>query len=33
VPLRQVAELEKAPLRPALGLSDNLPRPRTDRRA
>ncbi|HEY1504643.1 MAG TPA: hypothetical protein VGF92_10110 [Stellaceae bacterium] len=33
VPLRQVAELENAPLRPALGLSDNLPRPRTDRRA
>jgi len=33
VPLRQVAELEKAPLRPAMGLSDNLPRPRTDRRA
>jgi hypothetical protein len=33
VPLRQVAELEKAPLRPALGLSDKLPRPRTDRRA
>jgi hypothetical protein len=33
VPLRQVAELETAPLRPALGLSDNLPRPRTDRRA
>lgn len=33
VPMRQVAELEKAPLRPALGLSDNLPRPRTDRRA
>jgi hypothetical protein len=33
VPLRQVAELENAALRPALGLSDNLPRPRTDRRA
>ena len=33
VPLRQVAELENASLRPALGLSDNLPRPRTDRRA
>jgi hypothetical protein len=33
VPLRQVSELESAPLRPALGLSDNLPRPRTDRRA
>jgi hypothetical protein len=33
LPLRQVAELENAPLRPALGLSDNLPRPRTDRRA
>ncbi|HVA15499.1 MAG TPA: hypothetical protein VNF99_19780 [Stellaceae bacterium] len=33
VPLRQVAELEKAPLRPALGLSDHLPRTRTDRRA
>ena len=33
VPMRQVAELEKAPLRPALGLSDNLPRTRTDRRA
>lgn len=33
VPLRQVAELEKAPLRPALGLSDDLPPPRTDRRA
>jgi hypothetical protein len=33
VPLHQVAELENAPLRPALGLSDNLPRPRTDRRA
>jgi hypothetical protein len=33
VPLRQVAELESAPLRPALGLSDNLPGPRTDRRA
>jgi hypothetical protein len=33
VPLRQVADLEKPPLRPALGLSDNLPRPRTDRRA
>lgn len=33
VPLRQVAELENAPLRPALGLSDNLPRTRTDRRA
>jgi hypothetical protein len=33
VPLRQVADLENAPLRPAMGLSDNLPRPRTDRRA
>lgn len=33
VPLRQVADLESAPLRPAMGLSDNLPRPRTDRRA
>lgn len=33
VPLRQVAELEKAPLRPALGLSDDLPSTRTDRRA
>ena len=33
VPLRQVAEFEKSALRPALGLSDNLPRPRTDRRA
>lgn len=34
VPLRQVAELESEHLRPALGLSDNLPRPpRTDRRA
>lgn len=33
VPLRQVADLENASLRPALGLSDNLPRPRTDRRA
>lgn len=33
VPLRQVAELEKAPLRPALGLSDDLPPRRTDRRA
>jgi hypothetical protein len=32
VPLRQVAAIEKEPLRPALGLSDNLPR-RTDRRA
>jgi hypothetical protein len=33
VPLHQVAELENAALRPALGLSDKLPRPRTDRRA
>lgn len=33
VPLRQVSELESEQLRPALGLSDNLPRPRTDRRA
>lgn len=33
VPLRQVADLENEPLRPAMGLSDNLPRPRTDRRA
>jgi hypothetical protein len=33
VPLRQVADVEKTPLRPALGLTDNLPRPRTDRRA
>lgn len=33
VPLRQVAQLESEQLRPALGLSDNLPRPRTDRRA
>jgi hypothetical protein len=33
VPLRQVAALESEQLRPALGLSDKLPRPRTDRRA
>lgn len=33
LPLRQVSEIENAPLRPALGLSDNLPRLRTDRRA
>jgi hypothetical protein len=33
LPLHQVAEIENAPLRPALGLSDNLPRLRTDRRA
>ena len=33
LPLRQVAELESEQLRPALGLSDSLPRPRTDRRA
>lgn len=33
VPLRQVAELENAQLRPALGLSDRLPRLRLDRRA
>lgn len=33
LPLRQVAEVENAPLRPALGLSDNPPRLRTDRRA
>ncbi|HEY3918116.1 MAG TPA: hypothetical protein VGL83_10000 [Stellaceae bacterium] len=35
VPLRQVAALENgnASLRPALGLSDSLPPPRTDRRA
>lgn len=32
VPLRQVSEIETERLRPALGLSDNLPRPRTDRR-
>jgi len=32
-PLRQVSELETEQLRPALGLSDNLPKPRTDRRA
>jgi hypothetical protein len=33
LPLRQVAEVENAPLRPALGLSANPPRLRTDRRA
>jgi len=34
VPLRQVSAIESEQLRPALGLSDNLPRPpRTDRRA
>lgn len=33
VPLRQVAERESDQLRPALGLSVSLPRPRTDRRA
>lgn len=33
VPLRQVSELESEQLRPALGLSDTLPRQRTDRRA
>ncbi len=33
VPLRQVAEFESEQLRPALGLSDKLPRTRTDRRA
>ena len=33
VPMRQMAELESQPLRPALGLSDSPPRPRTDRRA
>jgi hypothetical protein len=33
IPLRQVSALESEQLRPALGLSDNLPRPRTDRRA
>ena len=33
VPLRQVAEIESERLRPALGLSDTPPRPRTDRRA
>lgn len=33
LPLRQVAELESEQLRPALGLSDLPPRPRTDRRA
>ena len=32
-PLRQVTELENEQLRPALGLSDSLPRQRTDRRA
>lgn len=31
LPLRQVAELETDQLRPALGLSDRLPRSRTDR--
>lgn len=33
VPLRQVAELESEQLRPALGLSDKLPRARADHRA
>ncbi len=34
IPLRQVSAIESEQLRPALGLSDNLPRPpRTDRRA
>jgi Transglycosylase SLT domain len=33
VPLRQVSALETEELRPALGLSDTLPRQRTDRRA
>jgi transglycosylase-like protein with SLT domain len=33
LPLRQVAELETDQLRPALGLSDRLPRTPTDRRA
>ena len=32
-PLREVTALETEQLRPALGLSDSLPRPRTDRRA
>ena len=32
-PLRQVVEIETENLRPALGLSDSLPRQRTDRRA
>ncbi len=33
LPLRQITKLETDELRPALGLSDTLPRPRTDRRA
>lgn len=33
VPLRQVAEVEKQPLRPALGLTADAPQARTDRRA
>lgn len=33
LPLRQVAELDTDQLRPAMGLSDGMPQPRTDRRA
>jgi hypothetical protein len=33
VPLRQVAEVENQPLRPALGLTADAPQARTDRRA
>jgi hypothetical protein len=33
VPMRQVAEVEHQQLRPALGISEDAPQPRTDRRA